>query len=72
MILEQQKDNTVVRFSPPEVASCGLPAKSAYVTYSVKGGAMLDSYSNWLTQSCRYEKHIDRLVALADKAVGWS
>ena len=72
MIIEQQPGRTVVRFSPSEVASCGLPAKPAYVTYSVKGGAMLDSYSNWCTQLGRYEKSIDRLVAMADKVVGWS
>ena len=71
MILEQTKERVCVRFSPSEVAGCGLPAKGAYVTYLIKGGFLLETYSNWCTQSNRYEKSVDKLVALADKAVGW-
>lgn len=58
---------TKIRFSPTQVASCGLPARGAYVGYDDQ--LRLDTYSGWLDKLTHYETAIDRLIALADRLV---
>ena len=66
MQVKRNHDSTTVRFSATEVASVGLPAKPAFVTYR---GGLLDDHSTWLEKQSRFEPGIDKLVAMADTLV---
>lgn len=62
--------HTVVHFSPAETAAAGLPAKPMFVEYDEQ--MFLADYSGWVGRSFRYERPADRIIKMADKAVGWS
>ena len=66
MQVKRDQDATIVRFSATEVASAGLPAKPAYVSYRA---GLLDDFSCWLIKQCGFEPGIDKLIALADRLV---
>ena len=67
MRLITHPDRIVVRFSASEVASVGLPPKSAQVEYDAQ--LRLETYSGWLDKQSRFEPGIDQLVAMADTLV---
>ena len=68
-VIEQTESQVIVRFSPTEVASVGLPKQGAYVSYRVKGGCLLEDYSAWLGRGDIPARRVDKLIALADKTI---
>ena len=56
---------TQIKFTPEQVASCGLPKKEAYIAYDEKG--RYSDNSVWLDKQSRYEPGIEKLISLADK-----
>ena len=55
-----------VRFSCTEAAEVGLPPTPVKIEYR---NGLLDTYSTWADKSPCFAPGIDRLIAIADKAV---
>ena len=71
MIIERTPArHTVVHFSPAETAAAGLPPKPMFVEYDE--AMFLANYSAWVSNNFPFDQHVDKIVALADQAVGWS
>lgn len=70
MRLITHPDRTVVKFSATELQSVGLPPRCAFVEYDA--GLRLSTYSSFLGKSSWHEPGIDKLVAIADKEVGYA
>ena len=66
MQVKHDPDGVTVRFSATEVASVGLPAKPATITYQ---HGLLSNYSVWLEKQMRFDQGIDKLISLADTVV---
>ena len=62
--------HTVVHFSPTEVAATGLPPKPMFVEYD--DVMNLFNYSGWVSKNFRFDQHADKIIKMADQAVGWS
>ena len=67
MRLITHPDRIVVRFSASEVASVGLPPKSAQVEYDAQ--RRLSTYSGWTDKCPGFAAGLDKLIALADTVV---